>query len=97
MIIKSCSRLVKSLIFILRLNIFSLQLVKSFRLFDKVLCNGEARFVFGRCSSRYFDIPTLSERKISAGISYKTPSLLEKRKTYLIELKKGGSRDSSRV
>ena len=51
--------------------------MKSFRLFDKVLCNGEVRFVFGRCSSRYFDIPALSERKISAGISYKNPSLLE--------------------
>ena len=71
-------------------------LVKDFRLFDKVLCNGEVGFIFGRRSSGYFDIRTLSGKKISAGISYKKLLLLEKRKTFLTELRKEG-RDSSRV
>ena len=69
-------------------------LVKGFRLFDKVLCNGEIGFVFGRRSSGYFDIRSLSGRKISAGISYKKLTLLEKRKTFLTEFRKE-SRDSS--
>ena len=71
-------------------------LVKDFRLFDKVLCNGEVGFIFGRRSSGYFDIRTLSGKKISAGISYKKLLLLEKRKTFLTELRKE-DRDSSRV
>ena len=63
-------------------------LVKGFRLFDKVLCSGEVGFIFGRRSSGYFDIRTLSGRKISAGISYKKLRLIEKRKTYLSEYRK---------
>ena len=63
-------------------------LVKGFRLFDKVLCSSEVGFVFGRRSSGYFDIRTLSGRKISAGIFYKKLRLIEKRKTYLTEYRK---------
>ena len=63
-------------------------MVKGFRLFDKVLCKGEIGFVFGRRSSGYFDIRTLSGKKISDGISYKKLTLLEKRKTYLTEYRK---------
>ena len=63
-------------------------LVKGFRLFDKVLCSGEVGFIFGRRSSGYFDIRTLSGRKISAGISYKKLRLIEKRKTFLTEYRK---------
>ena len=40
------------------------------------------------CLSGYFDIRTLSGRKISPGISYKKLTLIEKRKTYLTELRK---------
>ena len=71
-------------------------LVHGFRLFDKVLCKGEVGFIFGRRSSGAFDVRRLDGTKISAGISYKKLSLLEKRKTFLTELRKEG-RDSSRV
>ena len=71
-------------------------LVHGFRLFDKVLCKGEVGFIFGRRSSGAFDVRHLDGTKISAGISYKKLSLLEKRKMFLTELRKEG-RDSSRV
>ena len=71
-------------------------LVHGFRLFDKVLCKGEVGFIFGRRSSGAFDVRHLDGAKISAGISYKKLSLLEKRKMFLTELRKEG-RDSSRV
>ena len=71
-------------------------LVHGFRLFDKVLCKGEGGFIFGRRSSGAFDVRRLDGTKISAGISYKKLSLLEKRKMFLTELRKEG-RDSSRV
>uniref|UniRef100_UPI003AF05534 HNH endonuclease n=1 Tax=Duodenibacillus massiliensis TaxID=1852381 RepID=UPI003AF05534 len=71
-------------------------LVHGFRLFDKVLCKGEVGFIFGRRSSGAFDVRRLDGTKISAGISYKNLSLLEKRKMFLTELRKEG-RDSSHV
>ena len=71
-------------------------LVHGFRLFDKVLCKEEVGFIFGRRSSGAFDVRRLDGTKISAGISYKKLSLLEKRKMFLTELRKEG-RDSSRV
>ena len=71
-------------------------LVHGFRLFDKVLCKGEVGFIFGRRSSGAFDVRRLNGTKISAGISYKKLSLLEKRKTFLTELRKE-DRDFSRV
>ena len=71
-------------------------LVHGFRLFDKVLCKGEVGFIFGRRSSGAFDVRRLDGTKISAGISYKKLSLLEKRKTFLTELRKE-DRDFSRV
>ena len=71
-------------------------LMKGFRLFDKVLCNGEVGFIFGRRSSGSFDVRRLDGTKISASISYKKLLLMEKRKTFLTELRKEG-RDSSLV
>ena len=71
-------------------------LVHGFRLFDKVLCKGKIGFIIGRRSSGAFDVRRLNGTKISAGISYKKLSLLEKRKMFLTELRKEG-RDSSRV
>ena len=71
-------------------------LVHGFRLFDKVLCKGEVGFIFGRRSSGAFDVRRLNGTKISASISYKKLSLLEKRKTFLTELRKEDG-DSSRV
>ena len=62
--------------------------VHGFRLYDKVLCNGEAGFIFGRRTSGYFDVRRLDGTRISAGISYKKLRLIERRKTYLTEIRK---------
>ena len=62
--------------------------VKGFRLFDKVACKGEEGFIFGRRSSGYFDVRKLNGTHISSGISYKKLRLLEKRQTYLTEIRK---------
>ena len=61
--------------------------VKGFRLFDKVSCKGEEGFIFGRRSSGYFDVRKLDGTRISAGISYKKLHLLEKRQSYLTEIR----------
>jgi hypothetical protein len=62
--------------------------VNGFRLFDKVACKGEEGFIFGRRSSGFFDVRKLDGTRISAGISYKKLHLLEKRRTYLTEIRK---------
>ena len=62
--------------------------VKGYRLFDKVLCKGEEAFIFGRRSSGSFDVRKLDGRRLSAGISYKKLRLIERRKTYLTEIRK---------
>ena len=63
-------------------------LVKGFRLFDKVKCKGRIGFIFGRRSFGYFDVRTLDGVRLSSGISYRKLTLLEKRSTYLTELRK---------
>ncbi len=44
--------------------------------------------IFGRRASGYFDVRTLSGTKLSPAIHAKKLTLLEKRKTYLTELRK---------
>ena len=61
--------------------------VKGFRLFDKVLCMGEEAFIFGRRSSGSFDVRKLDGSRLSAGISYKKLRLVERRQTYLTEIR----------
>ena len=63
-------------------------LVKGFRLFDKVKCLGQVGFIFGKRSSGYFDVRTLGGKKLSPAIHAKKLTLLEKRKTFLTELRK---------
>lgn len=65
--------------------------VKGFRLFDKVLCQGQEAFIFGRRSSGYFDVRLLDGTKLSAGISWKKLRLLEKRTTFLTQLYRSGA------
>lgn len=61
-------------------------LVKNFRLFDKVKCQKDSYFIFGRRNSGFFDIRKLDGTKINNGsISYKKLKLLERRKYYLTE------------
>ena len=59
--------------------------VFGYQLFDKVLYNNQECFIFGRRSRGSFDVRLLDGTKLSAGVSYKKLSLLEKRKSYLIE------------
>ena len=63
-------------------------LVEGFRLFDKVKCLGQVGFIFGKRSSGYFDVRTLGGKKLSPAIHAKKLTLLEKRKTFLTELRK---------
>lgn len=60
-------------------------LVKGFRLFDKVKYDGRTGFIFGRRSSGYFDIRTLSGEVIRKSASYKKLRLIETRRSYLTE------------
>ena len=62
--------------------------VKGFRLFDKVKASGKEGFIFGRRASGYFDVRKIDGTRVSAGISHKRLSLVEKRKTYLTEYRK---------
>lgn len=63
-------------------------LIKGFRLFDKVKCLGEEGFIFGRRATGYFDVRTLDGKRLTPAIHAKKLSLLEKRKTFLTELRK---------
>ena len=62
--------------------------IKGFRIYDKVLYRGKTAFIFGRRSSGYFDIRTLDGERISAAVNSKKLRLLEKRRTFLIELRR---------
>ena len=62
-------------------------LAKGFRLFDKVRCLGQEGFIFGRRASGYFDVRTLGGKKLSPAIHAKKLMLLEKRRTFLTELR----------
>lgn len=58
--------------------------VFGYRLFDKVSCNEQAGFIFGRRASGYFDVRRLDGTKISAGIHYSKLRLLERQTTLLV-------------
>ena len=62
--------------------------ILGWRLFDKVICNDEVGFIFGRRANGFFDVRKLDGIKLSAGISHKKLELIAKRKTYLSELRK---------
>ena len=60
-------------------------LVHGFRLFDKVVYEGETGFIFGRRTSGYFDIRKLDGTIIHRSASYKKIMLEETRKSFLTE------------
>lgn len=62
--------------------------LKGFRLFDKVRIGGQIGFVFGRRVRGIFNIRRLDKTVIGTDINCKKLSLLETRKTFLIELRK---------
>ena len=63
-------------------------LIKEFRLFDKVKYQETECFIFGRRSSGFFDIRMLNGTKVNDSISFKKLTLLEKRKSILIQKRK---------
>ena len=63
-------------------------LVKGFRLFDKVLYQGQECFIFGRRSAGYMDIRLLDGTCINPSASFKKLKLLEPRSSYLVEIHK---------
>lgn len=60
-------------------------IVKGFRLWDKVLYNGQECFISGRRSSGYFALRKLDGTAITNSISFKKLQLLEPATNYLIE------------
>lgn len=62
-------------------------IVKSFRLWDKVLYNGQECFISGRRTSGYFALRKLDGTTITNSISFKKLRLLEPATNYLIERK----------
>ena len=68
--------------------------VKGFRLFDKVNYEGQVGFIFGRRDKGYFDIRRIDGTRIHASASYKKLRLVQKRKSYLTELRTGGGASS---
>ena len=62
-------------------------IVKSFRLWDKVLYNGQECFISGRRTSGYFALRKFDGTTITNSISFKKLRLLEPATNYLIERK----------
>ena len=66
------------------------RVVFGFRLFDKVKTNkGEIGFIYARRSSGYFSVKTFFREEVSASISYKRLTLLQKRSGYIISREEG--------
>ena len=63
-------------------------IVKGFRLFDKVLYQGQECFIFGRRSTGRMDIRLLDGTHINASVGFKKLKLLEPRSNYLVEIHK---------
>ncbi|MDT3663705.1 MAG: hypothetical protein ROM54_09385, partial [Anaerobiospirillum sp.] len=61
--------------------------VQGFRLYDKVKYEGQVGFIFARRSTGYFHVRRLDGKRIHANANYKKLRLLQKRKSYLTELR----------
>lgn len=59
--------------------------VKGFRLFDKVMYEGQECFIFGRRSTGRMDLRHLDGTHINASVNYKKLKLVESRKNYITE------------
>ena len=64
--------------------------VYGFRLFDRVMYNGQECFIFGRRTSGYFDIRLLDGTKVHPAVSYKKLKLLEHSRSILTERRMQG-------
>ena len=65
--------------------------VHGFQLFDKVRCGKAECFVFGRRMQGYFNIRLVDGTIVSSSVSCKKLSLLERRKTILVERRSAAS------
>ena len=66
-------------------------IVKGFRLWDKVLYNGQECFISARRSSGYFMLKRLDGTVVTNSVSYQKLRLLETAKNYLRERGDGQS------
>ena len=55
----------------------SARVVHGFRLFDKVICNGERGYIHGKRTSGYFHVKRFDGTDISKGISYRKLTFIE--------------------
>ena len=55
----------------------SARIVHGFRLFDKVICNGEKGYIHGKRTSGYFHVKRFDGTDISKGISYRKLTFVE--------------------
>ena len=55
----------------------SARVVHGFRLFDKVICNGERGYIHGKRTSGYFHVKRFDGTNISKGISYRKLTFVE--------------------
>ena len=53
------------------------RIVHGFRLFDKVICNGERGYIHGKRTSGYFHVKRFDGTDVSKGISYKKLTFVE--------------------
>lgn len=60
-------------------------IVNGFRLFDKVKYNGELCFIFARRVRGYFNLRKLDGTRVSDSANYKKISLIQTRKSYIME------------
>ena len=65
--------------------------VHGFRLFDRVLFEGQECFISGRRTSGYFALRTLDGTKVHPSASYRKLTLLERASTTLTERRKRSS------
>ena len=61
-------------------------LVKGFRLFDKVLYDGQECFISGRRQTGSFALKTFDRKKITDGVTYRKLKLLEERRGYIQQM-----------
>ena len=59
-------------------------IVHGFRIFDKVMLNGQQCFIFGRRSSGSFDVRLIDGTKVHAGIGFRKLHFLEVSRRFLI-------------
>lgn len=71
--------------------------IRGFGRFDKVLWMGQECFIFGRRTTGYFDIRLLAGTKIHASAKAEDLKLLESARTFLTEIRRAHSSDSTRL